>query len=505
TNFFPTLQRNADGWLEGEVLLPAHPGAASTLSWADREPDGDLDLLMSVSPRVGSPGGTNVFGRNEDHTGLTLITTPASQGITTLLRTLTFANWQDSDLDGDADAALTGQNFSPFQVAHGRGVFAPRTFFPNTFFGTDVRWADLNGDRWIDVASGTGANGVTLHRRLNLDLFEMRSETVRGTMSRDSFWHDWDGDGDVDALLTDLAPTPDRARLLLNDGTGTFGDDILGGTAISGSLLGAADLDADGRLDLVTALTTNLLVWTRPDGTNFVSETLNVAGTDNPGFALADFDGDHRPDFFFTAQRGTTTNRVTAIFRNNFPGTNTPPAAPANLAAAVGTNEVAFSWDAAVDANQPGGLTYNVYVGTAPGRQDVLAAHSNPATGFRRQPQPGNNGLRRTRRLVNLYPGTYWWSVQAVDSAFAGGAFAAEQSFVIPTNQTPQVEFAWPPGGEASAVTGLAGWLTLEQSPDLRTWTAYRTNHFPAGRNAVGIGVLDGAPETFFRGRLEPR
>ncbi len=34
-------------------------------------------------------------------------------------------------------------------------------------------------------------------------------------------------------------------------------------------------------------------------------------------------------------------------------------------------------------------------------------------------------------KLRNLSTGTYYWSVQAVDTSFKGGAFAVESSFVI--------------------------------------------------------------------------
>jgi hypothetical protein len=34
--------------------------------------------------------------------------------------------------------------------------------------------------------------------------------------------------------------------------------------------------------------------------------------------------------------------------------------------------------------------------------------------------------------LLNLLPGTYYWSVQAIDNSFAGGPFAPEQTFVVP-------------------------------------------------------------------------
>ncbi len=91
-----------------------------------------------------------------------------------------------------------------------------------------------------------------------------------------------------------------------------------------------------------------------------------------------------------------------------------------------------LGWLPAIDLDTPAnGMTYNLRLGRAPGAGNVAPPMSNAATGYRRLPQMGNAGQGVTATL-QLAPGTYYWSVQAVDSAFAGGPFAAEQSFTIP-------------------------------------------------------------------------
>src|SRR5438552_3524534 len=52
------------------------------------------------------------------------------------------------------------------------------------------------------------------------------------------------------------------------------------------------------------------------------------------------------------------------------------------------------------------------------------------ANGFRRVVQMGNTQERRSWTL-NLPPGLYYWSVQAVDAAFAGSTFAIEASVCV--------------------------------------------------------------------------
>ncbi|MCP6769578.1 fibronectin type III domain-containing protein, partial [Klebsiella pneumoniae] len=69
-------------------------------------------------------------------------------------------------------------------------------------------------------------------------------------------------------------------------------------------------------------------------------------------------------------------------------------------------------------------LSYNLRVGTTPGGSDIVAPQAS-STGYRRLVETGNAQLGLTARLGALKPGTnYYWSVQAVDTAFAGSAFA---------------------------------------------------------------------------------
>jgi hypothetical protein len=90
-----------------------------------------------------------------------------------------------------------------------------------------------------------------------------------------------------------------------------------------------------------------------------------------------------------------------------------------------------FSWAAAADGQTPAtGLNYNLRIGTTPGGSQVVAAQSS-SLGKRFLPAPGNAGENLTGKVAHLKPGTnYYWSVQAVDTAFAGSRFAPEQSFI---------------------------------------------------------------------------
>ncbi len=83
------------------------------------------------------------------------------------------------------------------------------------------------------------------------------------------------------------------------------------------------------------------------------------------------------------------------------------------------------------DHTPPGGLTYNLRVGTTPGGANIITPLALP-NGYRQVPALGNRQSMLTTTLSNLPRGRYYWSVQAIDTAFAGSPFANEATFVIP-------------------------------------------------------------------------
>jgi hypothetical protein len=77
------------------------------------------------------------------------------------------------------------------------------------------------------------------------------------------------------------------------------------------------------------------------------------------------------------------------------------------------------------------GLSYDLRVGTSPGADDVFCGMADNVTGQRQVPALGNAQQNRSRPLVGLLPGTYYWSVQAVDTVWEGSSWATDVSFVV--------------------------------------------------------------------------
>ncbi|MBU1746364.1 MAG: NPCBM/NEW2 domain-containing protein, partial [Chloroflexi bacterium] len=145
--------------------------------------------------------------------------------------------------------------------------------------------------------------------------------------------------------------------------------------------------------------------------------------------AWGDYDNDGDLDVLLTGWTGSAP--IARVYRNDGVVANTRPAAPAGLATSVTDTAVTFGWTAAADSQTPAaGLTYNLRVGTTPGGANVLSPMSH-SSGYRKVVALGNANHGLTATLQNLAPGTYYWSVQAVDTAFAGSAFASEASFVV--------------------------------------------------------------------------
>lgn len=173
--------------------------------------------------------------------------------------------------------------------------------------------------------------------------------------------------------------------------------------------------------------------------------------------AWGDYDNDGRLDLALGS----------AIFRNTFPSNNTPPTPPANLQAIVAGDGATLSWSPGGDAETPvATLGYNLRVGTFPGAADVVSPQADLTSGVRRIPALGNANLALTARVERLDTGrTYYWSVQTIDGAFAGSAFAAEGSFFAP--DPPSVTTL-----AATAISATGATLNGAANPNLAATTA---------------------------------
>ena len=330
----------------------------------------------------------------------------------------------DYDNDGDMDVYISGGTgywwgTTPISwlLTNVNGEFnADSTALTPLNFG-DAKWVDIDndGDRDIIMCGNPLADNYvtkTLVYKNSNGTFQLNQSDITGKQDGRIEMADIDNDGDQDLLITGRTwlGSAWEVKIYKNIGGWFYDTQILFPSIAWGTNIAVMDIDNDGSTEVSIGDNVYRLL---SDQLQFVATI--PAG--NPG----DFNNDGRLDFF----------KDSRIRRNEDCGMrNTPPSAPQNLAISQDGNKVVFTWDKATDAQTPqNGLTYNIRVGTTSGGSDIVSALADPQTGFRYVVQNGNVQQSLTYYLKGLLPGTYYWSVQAVDNGFLGGPFAPEQSF----------------------------------------------------------------------------
>jgi hypothetical protein len=175
-------------------------------------------------------------------------------------------------------------------------------------------------------------------------------------------------------------------------------------------------------------------VYRNDGGGVFTDIGAGLTGVYDSSVAWGDYDNDGDLEILLTGNDSDLSS-ITKVYRNDAATANVIPGAPASLAATVDLDQITLSWAAASDTETPpAGLTYNLRVGTSPGASDVMSPMA-AGSGHRLIPAMGNAQHGVKAILKSLPLGTYYWSVQAIDSAFAGSAFPAGRSFERPLTQ----------------------------------------------------------------------
>jgi len=462
--------------------------AYGSVAWGDYDNDGRLDFLIM---------GDNGFRYSQlwRNTGSGFTNVPiaglpeVSDGCVA---------WGDYDNDGRLDFFLAGMTFDGpvSQLWHNNDSTFTNVPIPGLpgVYNNSVAWGDYDNDGRLDFFF-SGGDTSPLWRNTGNGFTNVPIPGLPPLAAGSAAWADYDNDGHLDFFLMD----GDASPLWRNTGSGFTNVPIAGLPQVAFGSVAWGDYDNDGRLDFLITGTSNYVsgvsqVW-RNTGSGFTN--VPIAGLPQLAYssvAWGDYDNDGRLDFLLTGSPDGSSG-ISQLWRNITPVTNAPPGAPTGLALTATTNAVMLSWNSAPDDHTPApGLTYNVRAGTTPGGIDLFAGHVNTTNGFRRVPAMGNAYLRHSLPLTGLTNGqTVYWSVQAVDTAFAGGPFATETSVVtiptlfVTTNSQPStINISWTPP--------TWGWY-LEETPALNpaAWT-----NSPSGvLNPVSVSTTNSA--TFYR------
>jgi hypothetical protein len=465
------LYRNDGGGVFTEVSAGLAAVYESSLAWGDYDNDGDLDILLTG---FNGTGNLTKLYRN-DGGG---VFTEVVAGLTGVANGS--VAWGDYDNDGDLDILLTGHDGMRAVTKlyrNGGGVFTQTSAGLTAVYHSSVAWGDYDNDGDLDILL-SGYDGLTrltkLYRNEGGGVFTEVSAGLAAVYQSSVAWGDYDNDGDLDVLLMGYSYTGHVTKVYRNDGAGAFTEiaaglpGIYAGTAVWG------DYDNDGDLDVLLtgygASTSTVTKLFRNDGGDVFTD---VAAALTPvrysSAAWGDYDNDGRLDLIVAGSTASTPPSMTTLYHNEGGAADTAPAAPTGLGGAVVGNRVTLSWTAAADTETPAaGLSYNLRVGTSAGAGDVVVPMAADS-GRRRIAALGNAQQGTTATVNGLPPGTYFFSVQAVDTAFVGSAFAEEASFDVTCGYTidPTSASIGSDGGSSSIdVTAPNGCPWTAQSPD---------------------------------------
>ena len=513
------------------------PGVvAGSVAWGDYDNDGDLDILLTGYAGSTGYGGSGCVSRVYRNNNGTFTNIDAGlQGVFN-----SSVAWGDYDTDGDLDILLAGRDGSALVSRVYRNDNGTFTDIDAGLPGVEeasVAWGDYDNDGDLDIlltgydadynpTSGVYRNDAGTFTDIEADLPSVTHSSVA--------WGDYDNDGDLDILLTGHDGSALVSRVYRND-NGTFTDIEAGLPGVTDGSVAWGDYDNDGDLDILLAGFDYSPIGAsrvyRNDGGTFIDIEAGLPDVEAVSVAWGDYDNDGDLDILLA---GCGVTRLSRVYRNDGGTFNEAPGAPTDLAAAIGSTSVTLSWTAPADhpptpggtATPSDGLSYNLRVGTAPGAGDVVgpmsfAGTTAPPDGLRKVSQRGPiQGTSWT--LADLTAGrTYYWSVQAIDTALAGGPFATEGSFAVPP--FADIEAGLPGVGYSSVAWGdydddgdLDILLTGINPSGDRISRVYRNdggtfNDIAAGLPGVGVGSVawgdydnDGDLDILLTGFLAP-
>ncbi len=409
----------------------------SSVAWGDYDNDGDLDILLTGNTTVEGPPSNpvSIIYRND---GGTFVDIPAS--LVGVYRSS--VAWGDYDNDGgDLDILLTGESSSGYVSKIYRNDRVSFIDVSASLIGVHygaVAWGDYDSDGDLDIVLTGDINDAPttiskIYRNDNGSFLDVSASIQQAYVSSVA-WGDFDSDSDLDLLLTGNAGGATNISKVYRNVGSNFVDIA---ASIANAQYGSAkwgDYDNDGDLDilLVGGEGPPIAKIYGNDTGNFLESPALLEGLYTSSAAWGDYDNDSDLDILLTG-RGGVAGYNAKIYRNNTTTSSTTPAMPTNLVASVADDAVTLSWNKSTDnETAQNALTYNLRVGTAPGGTSIVSPMADLPTGYRKIPALGNTNHNTRWTIKNLSPGRYYWSVQAIDNAFAGSPFASEQSFVIP-------------------------------------------------------------------------
>jgi len=452
---------NNDGWLD--VAMIGQPGAGvgfqvlinnkgvfevktpasvaglkyANMAFGDYDNNGTLDMFTSGQDITGNAH--SYLYKNDGLGNFTIVTELNDFGIIPNLYDAD-ARFVDYDLDGDLDLIYSGTDAggSP------RGGVRVNTILDPKLSTNNYGNASINNGYTYSLST------YNTDCQCNLDLAMKQARFDIG---------DIDGDGDLDIVEIGLARKNSGATftdvpqlIIIRNQTkeaknAKFGNYFSYGSIynISATILDSiyngdvklVDFNNDGLLDItVTGLdkvdnpVTRFYLNQGGFGNFTLSNNAMIPQYSKSAISWGDANGDGSMDLVISGNK--LVGSSTSIFIND-QGTNTnaAPSVPQNLTFIdQGQGRVLLQWDASTDDHtNPDNLYYNLKLGTKPGLSDLRVIQVNPTND--KLLTPNTSLIGSTKYYIELPPGAYYWSVQAVDGNYSSSKFASNQKIVL--------------------------------------------------------------------------
>jgi len=397
----------------------------SSAIWGDYDNDGDLDILLSGQVSVDNC--VSKIYRNEgdvftEQNGISLIPVYGNSNA-----------WGDYDNDGDLDILLSGKDATGNSVSiiyrnNGNNTFTEQKDISinGANFGS-VAWGDYDndGDRDIFITGDGTSESIKIYQNKGDNSFLEQSAITLGLTNGSSIAiGDYDNDSYLDILLTEgYSP---KIRIYRNTGDNFFSEQSAIPLIVNNYNLAVwGDFENDGDLDIL--FSGNEFKIYENDGNNTFPNLTNLSQTNATSTILeyGDYDNDGDLDILLAGSDG---NGFCRLYKNNAIDISEPLYIPQNLNAIFDSSGVIFNWEAPINKEKFGGLTYEMRIGSFPGGCDIRSSQSL-SNGKRLLPEPGM--IQTTNYTLKLRPGKYYWSVQSIDHTFTGSEFLEEKELII--------------------------------------------------------------------------
>lgn len=329
------------------------------------------------------------------------------------------------DMNGDGLQDIVTQKYVFYNLGNNR-------FFRSAHVGK-IFSADVNGDGINDYVD-FGAGKVTLYLTNANGSLGDGKQLFENSAMQNAFFGDFDRDGDVDLLF--FIPNNDITYIVFyrNDGNGEFKrkETYIDGKYISYT---CKDYDGDGLYEIIASLADdNYGTYDYLLKCDLKKVEVTVTALDEPNkpknhsnndkyanIVVGDFNNDGFTEYGYNTS-GFVYGPIPNAKKNTAPSKMQKP--QAQFFADV--NKLRITWQRGSDAQTSAcDLTYELRIGTQPGKGDILYANSL-ADGRRRNLFNGNMGMALSYMFdaERLDAGKYYISVQAIDAGGLGGAWS---------------------------------------------------------------------------------